>query len=199
MARPRRSEHTQKALLEEGIKQLSEHGYHGTGIKQVLDAVRVPKGSFYNYFESKEAYVAAIIREYNQQVLGQFDAFVEGTDFPASQKLKLLYAYMLNKHDNSGCQQGCLVGSIAAEIGGSLSLCQQAMIEGVQLWQRRLSALVVQAQVEGDMRKDIPADTIAELIWSLWEGSLLRMKLEGCVDRTRSLVDVTFNTLLVKQ
>ena len=53
MARPRRSEQTREVLIEEGIRQLAAHGYHGTGIKQILDAVCVPKGSFYNYFDSK--------------------------------------------------------------------------------------------------------------------------------------------------
>ncbi|OUS39938.1 TetR family transcriptional regulator, partial [Oleispira antarctica] len=55
MNRPRRSEQTREALIEAGIEQLSRHGYHGTGIKQILDEVSVPKGSFYNFFASKEA------------------------------------------------------------------------------------------------------------------------------------------------
>ena len=36
------------------------HGYHGTGLSEVLASVHVPKGSFYNYFESKDAFVAAV-------------------------------------------------------------------------------------------------------------------------------------------
>ena len=31
-----------------------EQGYHGTGIQEVVDKVGIPKGSFYNYFKSKE-------------------------------------------------------------------------------------------------------------------------------------------------
>ena len=55
MARPRKSEHSRQDLLDTGSRMLTEFGYHGTGIKQVLDAVGVPKGSFYNFFPSKEA------------------------------------------------------------------------------------------------------------------------------------------------
>ena len=58
MNRPRRSVQTREALIEAGIEHLSVHGYHGTGIKQILDEVNVPKGSFYNFFASKEAFVA---------------------------------------------------------------------------------------------------------------------------------------------
>ena len=56
MARPRRSENTRQELLELGVRLLSENGYNGTGLKQILDEAGVPKGSFYNYFPSKEAY-----------------------------------------------------------------------------------------------------------------------------------------------
>ena len=41
-----------------------ENGYHGTGIKEVLDRVNVPKGSFYSYFASKEELGEAAIQYY---------------------------------------------------------------------------------------------------------------------------------------
>ena len=41
MARPRRSESTREALIEAGIIHLSANGYHGTGIKQILDEERL--------------------------------------------------------------------------------------------------------------------------------------------------------------
>ena len=78
MARPRKSDHTKQLLLATGSQMLTEHGYHGTGIKQVLDAVGVPKGSFYNFFPSKEAYVASIIHHYGEQVAEEFNAATAG-------------------------------------------------------------------------------------------------------------------------
>jgi hypothetical protein len=53
MGRPRLSHETKTRLLDEGVASLIGQGYHGTGIKEVLDHVKVPKGSFYNYFERK--------------------------------------------------------------------------------------------------------------------------------------------------
>ncbi len=55
MGRPRLSHETKTRLLDEGVASLIGQGYHGTGIKEVLDQVKVPKGSFYNYLESKKA------------------------------------------------------------------------------------------------------------------------------------------------
>ncbi|HSN23524.1 MAG TPA: TetR/AcrR family transcriptional regulator, partial [Methylomicrobium sp.] len=35
-------------LLSQGVALLMQQGYHGTGLKEILDAVQIPKGSFYN-------------------------------------------------------------------------------------------------------------------------------------------------------
>lgn len=192
----KKSELTRSALIEEGIQQLSEHGYHGTGIKQVLDAVKVPKGSFYHYFGSKEAYVADIIVEYNHQALSMFDDFVGQSNLSALEQLKTIYSYMLNKLTDSRCQKGCLVGSIAAEIGNRFELCQQAMQASVRDWLQRLDALVSKAQTEGTIRSDIPSKDLAELIWSAWEGSLLKMKMDGDIQSPKKIINLTLESLL---
>ncbi len=74
MGRPRLSHETKTRLLDEGVASLIGQGYHGTGIKEVLDQVKVPKGSFYNYFESKEHFGAEVIRHYAGQFLDQLDS-----------------------------------------------------------------------------------------------------------------------------
>jgi TetR/AcrR family transcriptional repressor of nem operon len=192
----KKSELTKDALLREGIKQLSEHGYHGTGIKQVLDAVQVPKGSFYNYFGSKEAYVAEIINEYNHQALAMFDSFIAQSNASAIEQLKTIYRFMLNKLSDNYCQQGCLIGSIAAEIGNRFALCQGAMQAGVNEWLTRLERLLSAGQSEGSIRPDIPAVDLAELIWSAWEGSLIKMKMDGNITTPEKVIFLTLETLL---
>jgi len=72
MARPRKSDQARQQLLTTGSQMLIKNGYHGTGIKQVLDVVGVPKGSAYNFFSSKESYVASIIHHYGEQVAEEF-------------------------------------------------------------------------------------------------------------------------------
>ena len=67
MARPRQNEHKREELLQKGMDLLSDHGYHGTGLKKILDTVAVPKGSFYNYFESKEALFVDIMDDMCQR------------------------------------------------------------------------------------------------------------------------------------
>ena len=55
---------TRTQLLQAGMTLFLTQGFHGTGIKAILDVVGVPKGSFYNYFESKNAFGVATIEYY---------------------------------------------------------------------------------------------------------------------------------------
>ena len=55
---------TREALLCCGMEVLTEQGFAATGIDAVLKRVRVPKGSFYHYFDSKEAFVQEVLQRY---------------------------------------------------------------------------------------------------------------------------------------
>jgi len=58
--RPPKSEQgyneTRNILLNAGVAALTEKGFFSTGINEILKSVHIPKGSFYHFFNSKEAY-----------------------------------------------------------------------------------------------------------------------------------------------
>jgi TetR/AcrR family transcriptional repressor of nem operon len=95
---PRRSkrEETRQRLLQDGVSSFLEHGYHGTGIKEVLDRVEVPKGSFYNYFESKEAFGAAAIRHYAGCLAAKMESELSEASDPVS-GLRCFFERLINR------------------------------------------------------------------------------------------------------
>lgn len=191
MARPRKTEHNKEIILAKGIDLLCEQGYNGTGLKQILDAVQVPKGSFYHYFESKEVYAAQVIELYIGRLLEAFDSYlIYATDRPL-EVIKQLYQWMAMDFQRKQCKEGCLLGNLAAEIGGSSDVCQQALIRAYDQWQQRFVPLLVAGQDAGEVRKDIPAEILAETFWNAWEGSILRMKVTGdtaTIERTLTVL-----------
>jgi TetR/AcrR family transcriptional regulator, transcriptional repressor for nem operon len=68
-----------------------QQGYHGTGLKEILDAVRIPKGSFYNYFGSKESFAAEIIAHYIKPYLEQLQGYLAQYEGNALAALSSLY------------------------------------------------------------------------------------------------------------
>ena len=45
---------TRDRIVETGAAIIHHKGFNHTGIQEILTAAGVPKGSFYNYFKSKE-------------------------------------------------------------------------------------------------------------------------------------------------
>ena len=195
MARPRRSENTRQELLELGVTLLSEYGYNGTGLKQILDAAGVPKGSFYNYFPSKEAYAAQIIEFYMGNLLKMFDMVVDNHTGTPVQVIRFAYRNMISCMTDKDSRQGCLLGNLAAEIASNSELCRQTMCAMYQEWRMRFSALIARGQELGEVRSDMTPDTLSDLFWNQWEGALLRMQLDGSVTILEDSLELTLDRL----
>ncbi len=194
MARPKKNEHTREKLLAEGMSLLSEHGYHGTGLKKILDAVNVPKGSFYNYFKSKEVFVAEIIKQYNLEITEWIDTYLNETnDDPVTiiRNVHNLRIIELEKEE----MRGCLVGNLAAEIGTASELCRAEMQQVAKAWNSRIETLIADAQQQGLFRTDLEASALTEIFWSVWQGGMLKMKIDGNTDHLKEVVTIMLDYL----
>jgi len=57
-------QNTREEIVQAGLKCLVEKGFNAVGVQDITDAAGVPKGSFYNHFESKEALGVEIVERY---------------------------------------------------------------------------------------------------------------------------------------
>jgi TetR/AcrR family transcriptional regulator, transcriptional repressor for nem operon len=55
---------TREHFLEVGLLTFHRHGYAATGIQEILESAKVPKGSFYHYFASKEEFAREVVLQY---------------------------------------------------------------------------------------------------------------------------------------
>ncbi len=72
-------EETRRRILDAAETVFAEHGYHDTGVAQLVDAAGVARGTFYQYFDSKHA----IFLELLDDLLRRFRASVVGVDVAA--------------------------------------------------------------------------------------------------------------------
>ena len=198
MSRPRRSEHIREALIQVGIEQISTHGYHGTGIKQILDEVNVPKGSFYNFFASKEAFVAEVIANYSQDLLQQLDDFIAGAgkDLTARAQLQSIYEFSLNKVAKSDFKQGCLIGAMSSEIASESQECRVQLKSATRKWVSFFIERINAGQAAGEFRQDVSAKELASVYWATWEGSLIKMKMNNRVQPAKDAMGLMLNVLM---
>ena len=171
-----RSLRTRDKLLEAGLEFLIRQGYNGTGIKEVLDQVQVPKGSFYNYFDSKEDFVAQVIDLYASRVHAQLDEVLEGKG-DALERLRKYFAAEIRRYGKQGV--GCLLGNLGAEVGGSSEILRRAMARGMKGTRERFARVIGEAQEQGTVRGDRSAEELASVLVAAWQGSLIQMQIEG--------------------
>ena len=58
-----RHDNTRQHILETGQRIIAGKGFASVGLNEILTTAGVPKGSFYHYFDSKEALFKAVIEE----------------------------------------------------------------------------------------------------------------------------------------
>jgi TetR/AcrR family transcriptional repressor of nem operon len=168
---------TREALIRCGTEVLTEQGFTATGIDYILKRVGVPKGSFYHYFPSKEAFGHAVLDNYASYFSQRLDRWLlDETLSP----LERLVGFVQNakagmaRHEY---RRGCLVGNMGQEVS-LLPEGFRGILEGIFLdWQSRLSACFRAAQVHGELSRDADCDELAAFFWIGWEGAVLRARL----------------------
>lgn len=167
-------------LLRQGIRLFTTQGYGSTGVQQIVEAARVPKGSFYNHFESKDAFAAEAVRMYADEFSRELDVSLRKVGPQnAIKQLRAFFEQMTRRFEVSKFREGCLVGSLSLE-GPNLSKnCRQAMAAAFRDWTPAFRELIERGQQEGRIRKDIPAPIQADFVLNAWQGSVIRMKIEG--------------------
>jgi TetR/AcrR family transcriptional repressor of nem operon len=168
-------------LLDQGVALLMEQGYHGTGLQELVRSVGVPKGSFYNYFPSKEAFSAEVVKHYIEPFIRQLDNHLQRPDVNAETALKAYFNELIDETERRDFKGGCLLGNLIGEIGDTSDLCQLSLREAVRRYRDKLEEGLARAQQEGSFRKDLDAKDMADFLVNVWQGALLRMKIERSV------------------
>ncbi len=176
-------------LLTEGVSLLMQQGYHGTGLQEILDTVKIPKGSFYNYFGSKEQFGAEVIAHYIQPFIEQLQNHLQNPQQDALQGLQNYFNELISAVADSNFKGGCLLGNLMGEIGDTSEVCRLALKTAVERYRDLLQSGLNQAQQQGTVRTDKSAQEMADLLTDAWQGALLRMKIDQSVSPLRRCCD----------
>lgn len=172
--RPNTSARTQ--LLDAGLAAFIRDGYHGAGLTDILASVSIPKGSFYAYFDSKEDYAVAVIDHYAACFRAKFDAAMAAKPSPLA-ALRAFFAGLRREFKAAEFAGGCLVANLAGEIEDS-EPCREALKRAYAGWTTGVRDALRRAQAAGEVRSDVKAEELADLLVDSWEGAVIRMKVE---------------------
>jgi TetR/AcrR family transcriptional regulator, transcriptional repressor for nem operon len=171
MPRPSNPE-VRKRLLAAGLELIHARGFAASGVKDITEAAGVPKGSFYAYFPSKEAFAAEVLEAYWVDIETRIVPLLHG-DGPMQERITRFFHALADDHAAANFMLGCLIGNLSLELSSSSEPIRGQLISVLERWGKALAECLR----SGDLRDDLDADDVASRLIESWEGAALRGKM----------------------
>jgi TetR/AcrR family transcriptional repressor of nem operon len=187
-------------LIESALEVFHARGYNGCGVQDIVDAAGVPKGSFYNHFDSKEALGVEVVHAYTALV----GAYVveagaaeilsgEGTPL---ERIRAYFEAVIEQNVSCGVRKGCLLGNFATELAPHSAEIAKAVTDALDSWSAAIAQALAQAQEAGELSNDADVDALARYLVDGYEGAAARAKLIGDRAPMDEFIQTTFDFLL---
>ncbi len=167
---------TKEQLIVAGLNALLEKGFNGVGVQEITEQAGVPKGSFYNHFESKEALGAEIVERYGLNSTRR--AILLDKTVPPLQRLRTHFETLNASFVKSKFERGCLLGNFSAELANQSPVIRESLVTLFERWTKDLEVAIADAQSEGAVSSDRDAGDIAAFLLDAYEGTLLRARVQ---------------------
>jgi TetR/AcrR family transcriptional repressor of nem operon len=174
---PMARHNVREQIVEAGLKTLLEKGFNGVGVQEITATAGVPKGSFYNHFESKEALGAEIVERYG--AMGDARRAILGDkSIPPLDRLRTYFSASIERVVGSRFEHGCLLGNFSAELSNQSPLIRGSLAGLFSRWTKDLQVAIADAQAEGAISTKVAAADLAAFLLDAYEGALLRARVE---------------------
>ena len=159
------------------MKLMASRGFTALGLSELLAAAGVPKGSFYHYFASKEAFGEVLLEAYFTDYLARLEDLLGTGEGDARQRLLFYWRRWAETQDPTCCQQPCLVVKLSGEVSDLSESMRQALLRGTQAVMDRLAGAVDTGRLEGSLDPHLDPALVARQLYGLWLGSTLLAKV----------------------
>jgi len=183
MNREAKKRQTRIRILEASIELFESQGYEATTVQQIATRADVAKGTFFNYFSSKEDLILELQGQMIRRELESTNG-VPGPIMPQLLNGLLVHArhYPLTPAVTRAVLQG-VYGS--SRIGTAQS-------ERLGEFARFLASMIARGQESGEIRQDLPAEKIAELAVQSYYGVLMSWVLGTSQEPLEELMKLHF-------
>lgn len=160
-------------IIKKSINIIHENGYNGTSVKDITDAARIPKGSFYNYFKSKEDYAVEVMKFYFEEIKENAFSIFKEEDLKPAERIKKFYKKSIEKQKYKDYRKGCLIGNLTEEMADvNIKIANIAE----KLHQEITNEIYECLKKEKLDIFDEEKRQLACFLVNSWQGAMLRMK-----------------------
>ena len=183
-------------ILDHGIEAFRVHGYHSSSVQDLADFCKISKGSFYQYFESKEHFCQQVILHYSRKMASMVSVIFDDESLNGLEKLVKFYEAILDRIKNADFKTGCLYGDLSAELGGVNAACSETLSVCLQKAADVFESVVIEGQKDGSIRSDIDAKTLSSMNYNSFSGAILRMKVDRNLNAGKEFISTYVKKLL---
>lgn len=182
-------------ILDTAMPILLGKGFSAVGLSEILAAAGVPKGSFYHYFGSKEAFGEALLTSYFADYVGRLEELLQRQPGTAAQRLMRYWSDWCATQCADDPAGKCLAVKLGAEVCDLSEPMRVALQRGTEQIVARLAACIEAGREDGTLAGVSDAGTTAASLYELWLGATLLGKirrdgqpLEAAMATTRRLL-----------
>jgi len=169
---------TREHILAVGEVLIHGRSFTALGLSELLAEAKVPKGSFYHYFKSKEDFGVALLARYFSAYRERVGDLLADSQ-PGNGRERLLAYFQQWLDNHARCEaQSCLAVKLAAEVSDLSEPMRVALDEGMLAIVQKLAACIRAGQADGSIKPQLPPDSTAYALYSLWLGAALMYKTQ---------------------
>lgn len=197
IVRPMVTEHTdvRQHILDTAKPIILGKGFSAVGLNELLSAADVPKGSFYHYFKSKEAFGEALLDSYFSSYRSRLSDLLNSDGGSAGERLMNYWQQWLDTQASDGTDGKCLAVKLGGEVSDISEPMRIALARGTSGIVELIAGCIREAQQDDSLPAEIDADECALTLYNLWLGATVLTKirrdssaLEAAMTTTRQLL-----------
>lgn len=165
------------SILEIGQRIMASKGFSAVGLSEILAGAGVPKGSFYHYFNSKDAFGEAMLAAYFEDYLINLDEILRRPDLTMVQRLMAYLQHWQETQSFFDCQGKCLAVKLSAEVADLSETMRAALRRGTSEIIHRLTRAIEGGVAEGSMSIKGDPGSVAQSLYQLWLGASVMVKI----------------------
>ncbi|MCP4129817.1 MAG: TetR/AcrR family transcriptional regulator [bacterium] len=173
-----KAEKTRKYIIEKAAPIFNKHGYAGTSLSEIIDAIGLTKGAIYGNFKNKDE-IALEALAYNYDNLSEKIADKVKTEKNSCNKLKAFAAYHIDNFDEITENGGCPILNAAVDSDDGNPLLQKKVLQLTDDWENNIVKLVERGIKRGEIKKETDAVQFATIFIATIEGGLMLSNLTG--------------------
>ena len=171
------SSEVRDGIIAVGQRIMAAKGFSAVGINEILTAASIPKGSFYHYFGSKDAFGQAMLTAYFEQYHAEMDRTLSRADRSNAQRLLDYFEGWREGQSLMDCQGKCLAVKLGAEVADLSEAMRVAMKLGTSGIVSRLAQAIATGQADRSLTVVTEPGELAESLYQLWLGASVLAKV----------------------